>query len=100
VEAWLASLDEMERRAPARLALGHFGVLEDPAEPLEGLRGALRRRAEWVSEGEQAFAAHVDAELLDAVGEEGREAYRRGPNPQMNYLGLRRWWEAREPCAS
>ncbi len=29
VEAWDASLDEIERRAPARLALIHFGVVED-----------------------------------------------------------------------
>ena len=100
VPAWLASLDEIERRAPARLALGHFGVLEDPLEPIDGLRGSLRRRAEWVAEGEEAFLAHATAELVEHVGEEGHEVYLQGPNPRANYLGLRRWWEAVQTCAS
>ena len=100
VEAWLASIEAIERRAPARLALGHFGLLEDPLEPLDGLRASLVRRAEWVAEGEERFIAHASAELLEHVGEEGRAVYLDGPNASMNYLGLRRWWEARQPCAS
>ena len=48
VEAWLRSLDAIEARRPARLALGHFGVLDDPGEPLRQLRASLLHRAEWV----------------------------------------------------
>jgi glyoxylase-like metal-dependent hydrolase (beta-lactamase superfamily II) len=100
VAAWQASLDAIEQRAPARLALGHFGVLEDPAGPLAGLRASLLRRAEWAREGEQAFVQHVDAELRDAVGEEGLAVYHDGPDTRTDYLGLRRWLEVHQACAS
>src|SRR2546423_9775829 len=34
VDAWERTIDEMERRAPDRLALIHFGVVDDPAQHL------------------------------------------------------------------
>jgi glyoxylase-like metal-dependent hydrolase (beta-lactamase superfamily II) len=100
VEGWLRSLDAIEARRPARLALGHFGVLEDPAEPLQQLRATLLRRAEWVAGGQEAYAERVRAEIRDAVGDDGLAAYGEGPNIAISYAGLRRWWEERQQCAS
>src|SRR6266513_5644045 len=39
---WESTLDELERRAPERLALIHFGVAADPREHLAELRRRLR----------------------------------------------------------
>src|SRR5438309_3206312 len=38
---WLDTLDEIAHRAPARLALIHFGVADDPGRPLGELRERL-----------------------------------------------------------
>src|SRR5919206_1070863 len=38
LDAWLATLDELERRQPARLALVHFGVAADVGRHLDELR--------------------------------------------------------------
>ena len=100
VDAWLRSLDAIEARRPARLALGHFGVLEDPEEPLRQLRATLLRRAEWVAEGPGAYSQHVRDELRAAVGDDGMRDYGEGPDIAIAYAGLRRWWEERQTCAS
>src|SRR5947208_5273877 len=51
LEAWLRTLDELERRAPERLALIHFGVAEDVNGHLEQLRARLVEWAERVRDG-------------------------------------------------
>src|SRR3954464_15453224 len=43
-DAWLETLDEIERRAPQRLALGHFGVADDPCPPPAQLRERIPHR--------------------------------------------------------
>ena len=70
VEAWDASLDEIERRAPARLALIHFGVVEDDvSRHLRELRARLHAWEEWVERGaseeqfEEAMRGDIEAEL-------------------------------------
>jgi glyoxylase-like metal-dependent hydrolase (beta-lactamase superfamily II) len=95
VDAWLASIEAVRARAPRRLALGHFGLFGEPDEPLDGLAASLRRRAEWVADGEQAFVARAQAEVRAAVGEEGLRDYHRGSGLRTDYAGLRRWWEGR-----
>src|SRR5207249_4396414 len=44
VAAWNTTIDEIERRAPERLALIHFGVAQDPERHLDELRARLE---EW-----------------------------------------------------
>jgi len=51
VEVWQASIDEIERRAPDRLALTHFGVATDVAAHLARLRAELDRWAGLVADG-------------------------------------------------
>jgi len=90
LDAWLQTLDEIERRAPARLALVHFGVAEDVERHLGELRRRLR---EWVAldgateeEFTQAAAAGVDS---------GLDEYERAMPFWQSYAGLKRFWEKR-----
>jgi glyoxylase-like metal-dependent hydrolase (beta-lactamase superfamily II) len=90
LDTWLRTLDEIERREPARLALIHFGVVDDPAPHLEQLRDRLREWAaddlpedEWL----RRRAAERDAESRDP------EIYERAMPLWQSYAGLRRYWD-------
>jgi len=51
LEVWHATIDEIERRSPERLALTHFGVATDVPEHLARLRAELDRWAAIVEGG-------------------------------------------------
>jgi glyoxylase-like metal-dependent hydrolase (beta-lactamase superfamily II) len=93
IEAWYRTLEEIERRAPERLALVHFGVADDVSRHL----GELRRRLdEWprrVAEGatEEEFVAAARSDLPD----DERDAYDRAMPFWQSYAGLKRYWETR-----
>jgi glyoxylase-like metal-dependent hydrolase (beta-lactamase superfamily II) len=90
VEAWHRSVDEIERRAPERLALIHFGVVTDVPEHLRLFRASLDRWAGWVRDGldEEAFVAAVSAD----AGEDA-ERYAAVFGFGMSYAGLKRYFE-------
>ena len=92
LEAWVRTIDELERRGPERLALIHFGVFEDAERHLEELRRRLRDWAERVRAGatEEQFAAEAAADLAD-----DRAAYEQAMPFWQSYAGLRRYWEKR-----
>jgi glyoxylase-like metal-dependent hydrolase (beta-lactamase superfamily II) len=95
-QAWERTLDEIERRAPARLALIHFGVADDVGPHLGRLRERLRAWTARVGEGadEEAFVGQGRAEL----GEE-RELYEQAMPLWQSYAGLRRYWDQRRQQA-
>src|SRR5207247_2826321 len=64
---WESTLDELERRAPERLALIHFGVADDPREHLAELRRRLRSWTALVGVGanEEEFGGAALPELGD-----------------------------------
>ena len=87
LETWLRTLDEIERRKPARLALVHFGVADDVERHL----GELRRRLEqWV-----ALEGVGESEFAEIVGEDVDESYDRAMPFWQSYAGLKRYWEKR-----
>jgi glyoxylase-like metal-dependent hydrolase (beta-lactamase superfamily II) len=92
VEAWLRSVDEIERRAPERLALIHFGVVSEVPEHLRRFRSSLDRWAAWVRDGlsEDEFVAAVTAD----VGEDA-ERYSVVFSFAMSYAGLKRYFDKR-----
>ncbi|HSL63150.1 MAG TPA: MBL fold metallo-hydrolase, partial [Gaiellaceae bacterium] len=92
VDGWLATIDELERRAPERLALIHFGVADDVGEHLGQLRRRLETWAALVAGGasEEAFVA----EALAEVGAGAAEVEQAMPLWQ-SYAGLRRWADKR-----
>src|SRR5207248_1740478 len=66
-DSWSASLDEIERRGPKRLALIHFGVADDVERHLAELRERLREWSERVRDGasEEEFEVAAAADLGD-----------------------------------
>jgi glyoxylase-like metal-dependent hydrolase (beta-lactamase superfamily II) len=96
LEGWEHTFREIERRRPARFALTHFGVADDPEEHLPRMREALAVAAERVRSGmsQEEFVAASRADVL--ASDEGDVAYydRAGPVWQT-YLGLERYWEKR-----
>jgi glyoxylase-like metal-dependent hydrolase (beta-lactamase superfamily II) len=95
VVAWSTSLDEIERRDPARLALIHFGVAEDPGRHLAELRARLEQWSRWVREGaeEGAFVAAAEQELAESGEPAG--LYEQAMPFWQSYAGLKRYWEKR-----
>jgi glyoxylase-like metal-dependent hydrolase (beta-lactamase superfamily II) len=92
LEAWERTLDEIEARAPRRLALIHFGVAEDVERHLTELRTRLREWAERVRDGasEEEFEGLAAADL----GAD-RDPYEQAMPFWQSYAGLKRYWEKR-----
>jgi glyoxylase-like metal-dependent hydrolase (beta-lactamase superfamily II) len=90
LDTWEATLDEIERRAPARAALIHFGVFDDVSRHLGELRERLREWTQRVGDGssEEAFESAGRADL----GVE-REQYEQAMPLWQSYAGLQRYWE-------
>jgi len=95
VEGWEATLDEIQRRAPERLALIHFGVAEDVGRHLDELRLRLLDWAESVEGGasEDEFVEYALAELADSGEDMG--SYEQAMPFWQSYRGLARWAEKR-----
>jgi glyoxylase-like metal-dependent hydrolase (beta-lactamase superfamily II) len=92
LEAWLKTLDEIERHTPERLALVHFGVAVDVGRHLDELRGRL---ADWVKRTEPAVTeAEFSESVRSEVGDE-LEEYERAMPFWQSYAGLTRYWEKR-----
>ena len=93
---WQRTLDEIERRDPARLALVHFGVAEDVGRHLAELRGRLGDWLERVEAGaeEEAFAAAARADVL-VEGDAAADEYERAMPFWQSYAGLKRYAEKR-----
>ena len=95
VEAWEESLDEIERRAPERLALVHFGVADDVGRHITELRLNLLDWAESVEGGatEEEFVEYAHAQLADS--REDAPTYDFAMPLWQSYAGLRRWADKR-----
>ena len=88
LDTWLRTLDEIERRRPARLALVHFGVADDVHRHLAELRMRLVRWAEHADVTEEEFTQSVSSDV-----ESGLEEYARAMPFWQSYAGLKRYWE-------
>jgi glyoxylase-like metal-dependent hydrolase (beta-lactamase superfamily II) len=91
VAAWERTLDEIEQRSPDRLAIVHFGVIDDVSEHISRLRLELRSAAEHVLGGatEDEFVEHRRARLI--VSGENFDAWAEAMPLRQSYHGLRRW---------
>jgi glyoxylase-like metal-dependent hydrolase (beta-lactamase superfamily II) len=96
LEAWYRTIDEIERRDPARLALVHFGVVDDVVPHLDELRERLGRWTDWVRDGmsEREFSDAVRSELT-AEGRSDAYAFERATPFWQSYAGLKRYWDKR-----
>jgi len=100
LEAWTRTLDEIERRSPARLALVHFGVADDIARHLAELRQRLHSWVDRVGLGltEDEFSRTIREELI-AEGGADVDAYDRAMPLWQSYAGLRRYVDKRSESA-
>jgi glyoxylase-like metal-dependent hydrolase (beta-lactamase superfamily II) len=93
LEAWERTIDEMERRAPTRLALIHYGIVEQPRDHLRRLRRQLRVWAQRVRQGmsQEEFIEAARADLEEEIGD--APYYERAAPLWQSYLGLKRYWD-------
>ena len=93
--AWAETLDEIERRAPERLALIHFGAFDDAGRHLADLRERLFAWTEKVATGasEEAFVRE-EQRSLDSP------AYDLAIPLSQSYAGIRRYCDKRAGAGS
>jgi glyoxylase-like metal-dependent hydrolase (beta-lactamase superfamily II) len=92
VEAWHATVAEIRRRRPDRLALIHFGLHDDVAEHLDRLELELDRWSARVRDG-----MGVDDFVAASRSDAGADAddYDRVAPFWQSWHGLARYWEKR-----
>ena len=97
LEAWQTTLEDLEERAPERLALIHWGVFDDVQRHLADLRLELYDWADFIRGGAglEEFTEYVRLELRDAGEDTGR--YDLAMPLWQSYQGLKRWSDRKEP---
>jgi glyoxylase-like metal-dependent hydrolase (beta-lactamase superfamily II) len=90
LEAWLQTLDEIERREPDRLALIHFGVADDSDRHLAELRERLYA---WTGLVEEQVSQE---EFEKLAGKDLPPEYEQAMPLWQSYAGLKRYWEKKE----
>jgi glyoxylase-like metal-dependent hydrolase (beta-lactamase superfamily II) len=110
VEAWQRSIDLVAARKPARLALTHFGMVDDPQPHLARMKQGLSDQAQLVrvllaEHGDTeaavaAFVAEVDRLTRAAVGDEIAGMFEVGSPVEQRWLGLRRYWQKQQEKAA
>jgi len=97
IETWLDSIAIVESWRPERLALTHFGAIEDPIEHLEIVRKRLREEADLAREfSEDDYERHHRAMVTENLSPEAAEELLQAVPPQYQWRGLNRYWNKRE----
>ena len=101
VATWYATIDELERRTPKRLALVHFGVFDDVGRHLNELRERLGEWEQIVEGGatQDEFVERVHAGLGE-LGDDDLQAVERAMPMWQSYAGLKRWVDRVKPSRS
>ena len=100
IESWLASIDAVDGWSPSRLALTHFGFVDDAAAGLERARAALRRQREWAEAGPEEFATRYAEHNRAALdGEEAVRLEQAAPSEQLR-AGIERYLRKRAEAAA
>jgi glyoxylase-like metal-dependent hydrolase (beta-lactamase superfamily II) len=103
IEQWERSVDLVEARQPRRLALTHFGAVDDPPPHLERTKARLHEQAELArrlldehGDTEQAmreFVAEVSRQTREAADPATYAVFEQGAPVEQLWLGLRRYWQ-------
>ena len=97
VETWLESINLVESWHPERLAITHFGAIEEPAEHLEEARRRLREEAELARKLPEDEYEQRHRERVTAVADNQKAAEEliQCVPPQYQWRGLDRYWRKR-----
>ena len=94
LDAWSASLDQIEAWEPERIAITHFGDYGDTAEHLDRMRGALRHWSELARRADrESYAEALRATFEDALDAESARAFAQAMPPEDQWLGLDRYFQ-------
>ncbi len=97
IERWEDSIEIVEAWAPQRLALTHFGAIDDPASHLAEVRARLREEAQLARELDEAAYERRHRERVEAAAsseEIAAELIQCVP-PEYQWRGLDRYWRKR-----
>ena len=110
VEVWERSIDLVLDRAPARLALTHFGWVDDPPAHMARAKAGLREQAALVrrlldehgdgDDAMRAFAEEMTRRTRAAADPDTAAVFEAGASVDQLWLGLRRYWQKREEVAA
>jgi glyoxylase-like metal-dependent hydrolase (beta-lactamase superfamily II) len=101
VETWESSLDILSGWAPERLALTHFGAVEDVPAHLETVRHRLREEAKLVREtSADAYEQDLNRRIREQLAAEGHggetvEELLQAVPTAYQWRGLDRYWRKR-----
>jgi len=97
VEAWIESIAIVESWRPERLALTHFGQVDEPVEHLEAVRWRLREEADLARRlsAEEYERHHRDRVAKSVDPDTAAELVQCVP-PEYQWRGLDRYWRKRE----
>jgi glyoxylase-like metal-dependent hydrolase (beta-lactamase superfamily II) len=97
IETWLDSIATVESWRPERLALTHFGQVDDPIEHLEAVRKRLREEADLARDlsAEDYERRHRERVAASTDPETAAELIQCVP-PEYQWRGLDRYWRKRE----
>jgi glyoxylase-like metal-dependent hydrolase (beta-lactamase superfamily II) len=97
VELWERSITTVEAWCPERLALTHFGAVEDPADHLATVRERLHEEARLARKlSESDYEQHHRERVEAALGPETAAEMIQAVPPQYQWRGLDRYWRKRE----
>jgi len=96
IETWLDSISIVESWRPERLALTHFGAVEEPIAHLELVRERLREEAQ-LARGltEEEYERRQRARIAESVEPQIAEELLQAVPPQYQWRGLDRYWRKR-----
>ncbi len=101
IELWEQSIGIVEGWRPERLALTHFGAVENPAEHLATVRERLREEASLARElSEEDYERRHRERVVLSLGPETAAELLQAVPPQYQWRGLHRYWTKREERAA
>ncbi|MGN6866949.1 MAG: MBL fold metallo-hydrolase [Solirubrobacteraceae bacterium] len=92
--AWQQSIEKVRALRPIRLVPTHFGVFDDVDEHLTAISESIDYWALRASElDESDFVAELNCVVADAGDEATRAAYGLAAQPNVCWMGARRYWK-------
>ncbi len=96
VETWVESIAIVESWRPERLALTHFGAVDEPVEHLVRVRERLHEEAELARElSAEAYEERHRTRVAECTDPETAAELIQCVPPEYQWRGLNRYWEKR-----